>query len=128
MPRRGTPSRVRPDLSSGRTHDPVTGIPASLYPSGAVGEFPEDVEVAVVPGGLLGQVEQDPAERDWLGAPVQGTLGGGVQVERRHQVAVPGAGGPVLGQQLSERDLNRDTELAVGIVVGPRRVDGAAGP
>jgi len=39
---------------------------------------------------------------------------------------VPGAGGLVFSQQLSERHLDRDPELAVGIVVGPRRVDVAA--
>jgi hypothetical protein len=32
---------------------------------------PEDVDVAVVPGSLLGQVEQNPAQRDRLGPPVQ---------------------------------------------------------
>src|ERR1700722_2325417 len=91
----------------------------------AVGEFPEDIEVAVVPGGLLGQVEQTPTQRDRLGPP-QDAPGRGVQVEGCHKLVVPGAGRPVLSQQLGERHLDRDPELAIGIVVGPRRVDRAA--
>jgi hypothetical protein len=52
--------------------------------------------------------------------------GRSVQVEGRHQVAVPGAGSPVLGQQLSKRHLDREPELAIGILVGPWRTDRAA--
>ena len=36
--------------------------PSPLPAARAVGEFPEDIEVAVVPGRLLAQVEQDPAQ------------------------------------------------------------------
>ena len=64
-----------------------------------VGEFPEDVEVAVVPGGLLGQVEQDPAQRDRLVPPAQLALGGSVQVEGCHLVTVPRADRPVVREQ-----------------------------
>jgi hypothetical protein len=39
---------------------------------------------------------------------------------------VPGAGSPVLSQQLGERHLDRDPELAIGIIIGPRCVDRAA--
>jgi hypothetical protein len=45
----------------------------------AVGEFSEDVAVAVVPGSLLGQVKQDPAQRDRLGPPAQSAPGWSVQ-------------------------------------------------
>jgi hypothetical protein len=82
----------------------------------AVGEFPEDIEVAVVPGSLLGQVEQDPAQHDRLSPPTQGAPGGSVQGQGRRQVAVPRAGSPVLSQQLGERYLDRDPELAIGII------------
>lgn len=53
----------------------------ALSPARAVGEFAKDVDMAVVPGGLLSQVEQDPAQRDRLGAPAQIACGRGVQVE-----------------------------------------------
>jgi hypothetical protein len=53
----------------------------ALSPARAVGEFAKDVDMAVVPGGLLSQVEQDPAQRDRLRAPAQIACGRGVQVE-----------------------------------------------
>src|SRR5258707_960728 len=37
----------------------------------AVGEFPEHIDVAVVPGGLLGEMEKDPSQRDRFGSPAQ---------------------------------------------------------
>jgi hypothetical protein len=98
----------------------------ALPPAGAVGEFAQDVDMAVVPGGLLGQVQQDPAQRDWLGAPAQVARGRGVQVEESDKVSVPSAGSPVVSQQLSERYAGCDPELAIRIVLGPRRVDRAA--
>jgi hypothetical protein len=50
----------------------------ALPPSCAVGEFAQDVDMAVVPGGLLGQVQQDPAQRDRLVPPAQRTCGRGI--------------------------------------------------
>src|ERR1700689_136085 len=97
----------------------------ALSPARAVREFAKDVDMAVVPGGLLGQVEQDPAQHDRLGPPAQVACGWGVQVEASDQVAVPRAGSPVLRQQLSERYAGCDPELAIRIVLGPRGVDRA---
>ncbi len=67
----------------------------ALSPARAVGEFAQDVDMAVVPGGFLGQVEQDQAQRDRLGPPVKIACGGDVQVDGGDQVAVPRAGRPV---------------------------------
>jgi hypothetical protein len=53
----------------------------ALSSARAVGEFAQDVDVTVVPGGFLGQVEQDPAQRDRLGPPAQVARGRSVQVE-----------------------------------------------
>jgi hypothetical protein len=55
----------------------------------AVCQLAEDVEVPVVPGGLLDQVEQDPAQRH--GPTTDGPLGRGVQVQAGDQVPVAGA-------------------------------------
>src|SRR5208282_4256496 len=57
---------------------------SQLHSARAVGEFPEDIEVAVVPGRLLGQVEQDPAQREWLSSPTQVTPG---RVSERRRIA-----------------------------------------
>ena len=130
------PGRIRPGecrvpalASPGRSGSPAGQRPAKPTPHRPRAPSASSRRISRWPlcrRGLLGQVEQDPAQRDRLSPPAQVAPGRGVQVERRHQVAVPGAGSPVLGQQLRERHLDRDPELAIGIVVGPRRVDRAA--
>ena len=37
-----------------------------------------------------------------------------------HEVPVPGAGLPVVGQQLGDRDLRGDAHLPVRVIIGPR--------
>jgi hypothetical protein len=51
---------------------PDRGVEATPSAAGhAVGHLPEDVDVAVVPGGLLDQVEEHPPQRDRLLPPGQ---------------------------------------------------------
>lgn len=113
----GRGTQVSITLPVSHAGDPRIDALAAGY---AVGHFAEQVDVAVVAGGLLDQVEQDPAQRDRFGAPVQFTPGRQVQVERSDEVPVLVATGPVLGEQFGDRLLDADTHLPIGIFVGPR--------
>ena len=55
----------------------------------AVGQLAEDIEVPVVPGGLLDQMEQDPTQRD--GPTIDRPLGRGVQIQGGDQIPVASA-------------------------------------
>src|SRR6202046_4090556 len=98
--------RVGPRPTSPAQRGGWAGKGRRLSSAHAVGELPEDVDVAVVPGCLLGQVEQDPAQGDRLSPPDQFALGRTVQVEGSYQVTVTRAGSLVLRQQLGERYLD----------------------
>ena len=59
----------------------------------AVDRLAELVGLAVVPGGLLDQMDQDPAQTAVLTAPIGGDRGVGLQQQ----------GGPLVVQELGER-------------------------
>jgi hypothetical protein len=77
--------------------------------------------VAVVPRGLLDQVEEHPPQRDRLVPPGQRAPGRGIEVERGHQPAELAAASPVLGQQPGQGDVQPEAHLRVGVILRGRR-------
>ncbi len=77
--------------------------------------------MAVVPRGLLDQVEEHPPQRDRLVPPGQRAPGRGIEVQRGHQPTEPAAAGPVLGQQPGEGDVQPEAHLRVGVILRGRR-------